>query len=77
MCATYNFFLLSNHLLLSISCSNKGLSPEHGRKEMVRAVLESISFSVKAIVERAEEQIDYAKLTKEIRYSKNSNEYSV
>jgi len=48
-------------------CGFIGLSPEHGRKEMVRAVLESISFSVKAIVERAEEQIDYAKLTKEIR----------
>ena len=62
-----NHFPLSNHIPLSISSSNKGLSPEHGRKEMVRAVLESISFSVKAIVERAEEQIDYAKLTKEIR----------
>ena len=61
------FYAISNHLLLFMSSSNKGFSPEHGRKEMVRAVLESISFSVKAIVERAEEQIDYAKLTKEIR----------
>ena len=45
-----------------------GLNPEHGKKEMVRAVLESISFSVKAIVERAEEQIEYVTSTKEIRY---------
>ena len=45
----------------------QGLNPEHGKKEMVRAVLESISFSVKAIVERAEEQIEYVTSTKEIR----------
>ena len=44
-----------------------GLRPEHGNKEMVRAVLESNAFGVKAIVDRMEDQIDYAKSTKEIR----------
>ena len=44
-----------------------GLRPEHGKKEMVRAVLESNAFGVKAIVDRMEAQIEYAKATKEIR----------
>ena len=53
--------------MLNLCHLKQGLNPEHGKKEMVRAVLESISFSVKAIVERAEEQIEYVTSTKEIR----------
>ena len=48
-------------------CGLIGLKSEHGKKEMTRAILESIAFGVKAIVERVEEQIDYAKVTKEIK----------
>ena len=48
-------------------CGFIGLRPDHGAKEMTRAILESIAFGVKAIVDRMEEQIDYAKQTKEIR----------
>ena len=46
---------------------NLGLQAEHGHKEMLRAVLESIAFGVKSIIDRLEDQIDYSKKTKEIR----------
>ena len=48
-------------------CGLIGLKSEHGRNEITRAILESIAFGVKAIVERVEEQIDYAKNIKEIK----------
>ena len=48
-------------------CGFIGLKPDHGVKEMTRAILESIAFGVKAIVDRVDEQIGYAKQTKEIR----------
>lgn len=44
-----------------------GLNPEHGNNEITRAILESIAFGVKSIIERLEQQIDYAKNIKEIK----------
>ena len=51
----------------SAGCGLIGLKSEHGKKEITRAILESIAFGVKAIIERIEEQIDFAKDVKEIK----------
>ena len=48
-------------------CGFIGLKRDHGTKELTRAILESIAFGVKAIVDRLELQIANAKLTKEIK----------
>ena len=48
-------------------CGFIGLKKDHGTKEMTRAILESIAFGAKAIVDRVEEQLGYAKNTKEIK----------
>jgi putative glycerol kinase 5 len=48
-------------------CGFIGLKIHHGDKELTRAILESIAFGVKAIVDRVEDQIQYAKETKTIK----------
>ena len=48
-------------------CGLIGLKSEHGHKEITRAILESIAFGVKMIIERLEEQIDFAKDVQEIK----------
>ena len=50
--------------LLSLSL---GLQPEDGHKEMVRAVLESVAFGVKAMVDRIHDQVEVSKSVNEIR----------
>ena len=44
-----------------------GLQAEDGHKEMVRAVLESVAFGVKSMVDRIHDQIEVSKSVSEIR----------
>ena len=44
-----------------------GLQPEDGHKEMVRAVLESVAFGVKSMVDRIHDQVEVSKSVSEIR----------
>ena len=54
---------LSGTLLLP----SLGLQPEDGHKEMVRAVLESVAFGVKAMVDRIHDQVEVSNSVNEIR----------
>ena len=44
-----------------------GLQPEDGHKEMVRAILESVAFGVKSMVDWIHDQIEVSKSVSEIR----------